>query len=94
MSTREARARNLLRDKEHLFHVWSNTQMEVPSQQVAHAAYEVTLARVAGRRYALRVPVSGSCPDYQYRRPADGCKHMIAAEAYLKRHRAERVWHW
>lgn len=92
MSTREARARNLLRDKEHLFRVRSNTEMEVPSQQVAHAPYEVTLARVEGRRYPVRVPVRGSCPDYRHRQPAGGCKHMIAAEAYLKRHRAERVW--
>ena len=89
---RAERARRLLRDKEAEFTVHNNRRMTVPSQQVAHAPYTVRLRKSAGRRYDLREPASGTCPDYRYRRPAAGCKHMLAAEEYLRKHAAERRW--
>jgi hypothetical protein len=92
MATRAERADQLLRDKEWEFTVYSNQRMKVPSQQTAHLPYTVYLGRHDGRRQTTRVVVSGSCPDYVYRRPAGGCKHMIAAERYLRKHPAERKW--
>ena len=89
---RRQRAQRLLADKEAEFRVLRNTRMKVPSQQPAHADYNVKLERERGRRYDVRVPVSGSCKDYTYRHPPGGCKHMIAAEAYLKKHPAIRKW--
>ena len=92
MSSRAERARQLLRDKEGEFTVYSNVRMKVPSQQSAHLPYRVILRRSDGRRYAIRVPAAGTCPDYKYRRPPGGCKHMIAAEEYLRKHPAMRKW--
>jgi len=89
---RRQRAQRLLADKEAEFRVLRNTRMKVPSQQPAHADYTVKLKRESGRRYDVRVPVSGSCKDYKYRHPPGGCKHMLAAEAYLKKHPAIRKW--
>tara|TARA_B110000967_G_C18548058_1_gene393961 strand:+ start:315 stop:593 length:279 start_codon:yes stop_codon:yes gene_type:complete len=89
---RRQRARRLLADKEAEFSVLSNTRMRVPSQQPAHADYIVKLQQESGRRYDVRVPVSGSCKDYLHRRPPAGCKHMIAAEAFLKKYPTKRKW--
>ena len=89
---RRQRAQRLLADKEAEFRVLRNTRMKVPSQQPAHADYTVKLKRESGRRYDVRVPVRGSCKDYKYRHPPGGCKHMLAAEAYLKKHPAIRKW--
>jgi len=92
MSTREARGRQLLRDKESEFHVFGNTRMKVPSQQPSHAAYIVHLKRESGRTYDVRTAASGTCQDYLYRPSGHPCKHMIAANLYLRNHRDKRKW--
>lgn len=74
MSTREQRAHDLLALKGSQFDLVTRRRMKVPSQYVPGRTYDVTMDR--GRA------VRGSCPDYKYRRPAGGCKHMRAATRY------------
>ena len=60
--------------KEREFNLVTRRLMQVPSQYTA------------GLRYSVRMhnghAVSGSCPDYRYRHPVGGCKHMLAADKY------------
>lgn len=75
MSTRSERADVILATKGAQFRMLTRRLVSVPSQYVAGKAYHVTLANGAA--------VRGSCPDWRYRHPADGCKHMIAAGRYV-----------
>ena len=47
------------------------------------------------RRYTVRLDrqehvVSGTCPDWRFRHPRGGCKHMIAVQNYFLRGRGAR----
>lgn len=75
MSTRALRADMILASKGAQFRVVTRRLVSVPSQYVAGKSYQVTLAGGTA--------VRGSCPDWRYRHPAGGCKHMIAAGRYM-----------
>lgn len=68
--------------------VHSNTVIAVPSQSFPHRQYSVTMRQKGDYRSV----VAGECPDYKMRRPMLGCKHMIVARKYLRRHPEERKW--
>ena len=76
MSTRKDRADIIYYEKHLQFKVFSRRLMGVPSQYKHDKIYKVTVKD--------RHAVSGSCPDYKYRHPKGGCKHMIAADKYIK----------
>jgi hypothetical protein len=77
MADRAARAAMLLNAKSSEFRVVTRRLMQVPSQYTAGKLYNVTMKDGHA--------VSGSCPDYRYRDPDGGCKHMIAADLYMLR---------
>lgn len=66
----------------------SNTVIAVPSQIIPHRRYNVAMRQRGGYRSVI----AGECPDYKMRRPMLGCKHMIVARKYLRRHPEERKW--
>jgi len=74
MATRAARAEIILATKESEFDLVTRRLMNVPSQYTAGLLYSVRMENGHA--------VSGSCPDYLYRHPANGCKHMLAANRY------------
>lgn len=57
------------------FRVVTRRLMSVPSQYVSGKSYRVTMSGGSA--------VRGSCPDWLYRHPVGGCKHMIAAGRYV-----------
>lgn len=76
MSTRKDRADIIYNEKQLEFKVLSRRLMKVPSQYVPAKSYKVTIDKGHA--------VSGTCPDYRFRHPQGGCKHMIAAEKYIR----------
>ena len=75
MADRTERATIIFNTKQDEFRMVTRRRMKVPSQFTAGKLYDVTVAN--------RHAVSGSCPDYRYRHPAGGCKHMRAADMYI-----------
>lgn len=74
MADRASRAAIILQQKRHEFKEVTRRLTLVPSQHTAGKRYRVAMQ--GGRA------VRGSCPDYRYRQPVGGCKHMIAATKY------------
>jgi hypothetical protein len=85
---RLARANALWRTDGARVKVRSNMEIAVPSQTIPHRRYRVQMQQ----RGDYRSVVAGECPDYKMRQPARGCKHMLVARKYLRRHPEERKW--
>ena len=81
---RTERAYALWLAKRRQFHELWNRNVSVPSQTHDNVAYVV---RVDARGDAA----AGECPDWQFRRPPGGCKHMRAVQMFfLRGTRAQR----
>lgn len=75
-AARQARANWIYAHKQDEFDIVTRRLMKVPSQYIPGHLYDVRMSNGHA--------VSGSCPDYMYNHPVNGCKHMLAANKYYR----------